>query len=601
MHGNNNIGRQIGRYKLLEDIGHGGMAVVYCALDIKLDRKVALKLLHPHLTSHVESRQRFSREARAVARLKHPSLVEIYDFSDEEGSDVHFVMELIDGTTLRRFFDDLSGETVPPEIVAIVALHICDALSHVHENGVIHRDIKPENILIGTNGEIKLSDFGIAHLTGLSQMTVTGQILGSPSYMSPEHIGKLELDARADLFSLGSVMYELATGRVPFDGITPHAVLKKVAESNYEKPLNLNPKVGHHLAKTICRCLELEPEKRYQSARELKSALADYIQQMGLSAYAEEFTEYFKEPELWFTKKKGDFVKRTLALGQDAIKKHNFAEAKDHFNYVLAIEPGNEKALALVDKMQQRRQLKRVGEIALLLVTAILIFTAVVWASTRTSEEVSKRKREPKAQKVLPIVKTQPAIPQKKIDNDLEKQPNINDIKPAISKKTKGKTKPRKLPTPRQNTNRDLVFTPNPMSVKIALDGKEPFPFGPATRKQTISVGEHTIKFIPNDPKRFVEKTWTVTIPPGEGPFNFRERLTWRPAEILVQSNGNATVTIPGRATHRAGSKFKLPVKKGPTESISILVSADGYIPITKQVTITAGELTNFTVKLVND
>ncbi|MCP4602513.1 MAG: protein kinase [Proteobacteria bacterium] len=589
------IGRRIGRYELLEEIGHGGMAVVYRARDTNLQREVALKLLHPHLASHLESRQRFQREARAVARLKHPAVLEIYDYADVEREDIFIVMELVQGSTLRRFLDNRTGEPLSAEAVALLFRQVAAALAHAHANGVVHRDVKPENILIGPKGKIKLSDFGIAHLAGLSQMTVTGQILGSPAYMSPEHIEQAELDARADVFSAGTVLYEMAVGAVPFEGKNPHATIKKIVEGDYSDPLRSNPAVGYNLGSVIRRCLALDPKERYETARELVSELDAILDTMGIGPVEEELTAFFAGPEAWTEKRKPEVIAKTLSLGLAARRQQNFAEAMDHFNRVLAREPGNERALSAVAGMTRRRRVRRILERSIFVAPVLIVLIAVAWASVPGSKGIKETSTPPGNPGTIVI---RP-----------DASPSVADRGPAVIDAGEKKVGPVALPKNERATSkrqiskaqktRVVVFTPNPMAVEIDIDGKERFPFGPANRKRILSVGKHTISFVPNNSIRFIKQTWKIRIPPGDIPFHFRERLRWRPAKLLVESNAEAVVTIPGRATGKANKPFEVSINKGPEEQVSLLVSAEGYILRTKQVTITAGELARIRVTLI--
>ncbi|HZI05251.1 MAG TPA: serine/threonine-protein kinase, partial [Archangium sp.] len=174
------IGRNIGRYRILEELGSGGMSVVYKGLDTALDREVAVKVLHPHLANKSESRRRLAREAKAVARLHHPNILEVFDFSAEGAQDAFLVTEYVRGRTLKEYVDEL-GRLELPELAAMILHEIAAALAHAHESGVIHRDLKPENVMVREDGVLKLMDFGIAKLLDIEErMTVTGALVGSP-------------------------------------------------------------------------------------------------------------------------------------------------------------------------------------------------------------------------------------------------------------------------------------------------------------------------------------------------------------------------------------------------------------------------------------
>jgi len=210
--------RTLQRYTLLEEVGQGGMAVVYRATDTTLNREVAVKVLHPHLASQLESRARLQREAHAVAKLRHENILEIFDYSGPDSASSYIVTEFIDGQTLKEFV--AAHPLAYPEVAALIAVEIGGALAHAHAAGIIHRDVKPENVMIRKDGVLKLMDFGIAQVVDLQRMTVTGQLLGSPAYMAPELIEGKPLDFRTDVFAVGVMLYQLATGSLPFAGRT---------------------------------------------------------------------------------------------------------------------------------------------------------------------------------------------------------------------------------------------------------------------------------------------------------------------------------------------------------------------------------------------
>jgi len=210
------------RYRLLREVGQGGMAVVYRAIDETLKREVAIKILHPHLASEPESKARLEREAQSVAKLHHENILEIFDYSGLDSPSSYIVTEFIDGQTLKELL--AARPFGYPEIAALVAVEICGALAHAHAAGIIHRDVKPENVMIRKDGVLKLMDFGIAQAIDLQRMTVTGQLLGSPAYMAPELIEGKPLDFRTDVFAVGIMLYQLATGSLPFAGKNPHAI-----------------------------------------------------------------------------------------------------------------------------------------------------------------------------------------------------------------------------------------------------------------------------------------------------------------------------------------------------------------------------------------
>src|SRR3954447_23512990 len=243
------IGRQLSRYRLLQEVGQGGMAKVYKAEDTTLKREVAVKVLHPHLASEQESRARLQREAHAVAKLRHENILEIFDYSGPDSPESYIVTEFIHGKTLKLF---LAEHPLPfPEVAEMIASEVARALEHAHQFGVIHRDVKPENVMIRDDGLLKLMDFGIAQIIDKERMTVTGQLLGSPAYMAPEHVEGRPLDFRTDVFAVGILLYQMATGVLPFSGKNPHEVLKRIAECRFQPPEAVNSLVGARLGRLI--------------------------------------------------------------------------------------------------------------------------------------------------------------------------------------------------------------------------------------------------------------------------------------------------------------------------------------------------------------
>ncbi|MFO8074473.1 MAG: protein kinase [Polyangia bacterium] len=603
MHGDASSTRRIGRYELLDEIGRGGMAVVYRARDTELGREVALKLLHPHLASHEEARNRFRREAQAVARLRHRGVVEIHDFSGERGDEIYIVMELVDGTTLRRVLSQRVDSPLPPEAAALVAREVFDALAAAHDHDVVHRDVKPENILIGRGGRIRLTDFGIAHLAGLDQMTVTGQILGSPGYMSPEHIERAELDARADIFSVGTLLYEMTVGSLPFQGQNPHQIIKRVVEGYYEHPLGVNPAIGHDIAGVIVRCLQNDPQQRYSSAREAVRELDDALEGMGIGEPGEELRSFFEDPDRWEAERRPQIVEATFRLGQIARKARRLPEAMDHFNRVLALDPGNEKALDAVAGLSRRRRLRRVLERVSLFLAVGVAMIGVGWGALSaaghfTAREDPEPRQDPAAQP--DAGRTEADDPGEEREEEGEEEKAGAVVFDASAAADGGASAmPRLLARPivrRKKETRQVVFVPRPQGVDIVIDGGDEFSYGPGNTRRELEVGSHTIRFVPNEmaSARLMEQTWTVEVPPGEGPFKFSRRLKWRPARVTVFSEVDAEVSVIGRGiVKRTNRVFAVPLEdpdEHGAERISLLVRAEGYRPVTKRVTIVAGE-----------
>jgi serine/threonine-protein kinase len=273
------IPKTIGRYEIIDELGHGAMGSVFRAKDPAMDRIVALKtILTANLTGEQsgEFRQRFYREARAAGALAHPGIVPVFDVGEHEGMPF-LVMEFVNGQTLAAAMK--TGERASLERVCEIGQQIAEALGYAHRNGVIHRDIKPSNILLTSrqaygDERSKITDFGVAKLTA-GEITTTGQLLGTPAFMSPEQFTGAPIDGRTDLFSLGVILYWMVTGEQPFPGETMTAVSYKIVHTEPIPPAILNPAIPAQMEAVILKCLAKSPAGRYQTGEELALALAE--------------------------------------------------------------------------------------------------------------------------------------------------------------------------------------------------------------------------------------------------------------------------------------------------------------------------------------
>ncbi len=269
-------GQTLGKYRVLDQLGRGGMAQVYRAYHPQLDRYVAIKVLRSDLVEEEEFLARFRREARAVAGLRHPNIVNVFDF-DVQNDQFFMVMELLEGDTLKVYLNSYRtrGQRIPLGDIIRILLDVLEGLGYAHKEGITHRDIKPANILLTKRGQAVVTDFGIAQIVGGTQYTVSGALMGTLNYMAPEQGLEGRGDSRSDLYSLGIVFYEMLTGRTPFDADTPLAILLKHLNDPLPLPRKIEPSIPESLERVVLKVLAKQPDDRYQAADEMAQALRE--------------------------------------------------------------------------------------------------------------------------------------------------------------------------------------------------------------------------------------------------------------------------------------------------------------------------------------
>jgi len=267
----------LGRYKILGELGRGAMGTVYRALDPLIEREVAIKTLHPNLPEEVmtEVRERFLREAKSAGRLNHPNIVTVYDVGEQDGT-AYIAMEFLEGRSLQRIMRE---ERLSPRAVAELVVQIADGLDHASEFDIVHRDVKPANVMVSSSGRAKLTDFGVAYVPS-SAMTQTGAALGSPKYMSPEQVLGQPVDPRADIFSLGIMLYEMLIGATPFEAssdTTMFSLMNRIANEAHQPVGERNPSIPVAFDRILAKALAKKPDDRYARAGDMAADLRAFI------------------------------------------------------------------------------------------------------------------------------------------------------------------------------------------------------------------------------------------------------------------------------------------------------------------------------------
>jgi|GEM_PF-643250 len=403
------INRTVRNFEIKELIATGGMAAIYKAVQISLDRVVAIKILHGHLAQDQNFITRFEREAKAAANLQHENIVNIIDFGKAE--DVYFIaMEYVEGKSLKDLISTI--KFIPLDIALMIGHAIIQGLSHAHKKGVVHRDIKPANILIGYDGVPKIADFGLAQAQDLTSVTVTGSIVGTPAYMSPEQAGGRKVDIRTDIFSLGVVIYEMITGVKPFSGENYSSVIHEILTVQPPKPVEANPLIPDEVNDIILAMLEKDAESRVQSVKVVGEKIADHFKQRSIEVSKEKIGEFLSTPDKEFQRlvveRKSKHLERALFYDNQGDEKIDSAIRE--YSKVMHLDPHDSKVQSRLRALRERKKKlkpqpakplksvekkevipvkekskKRKSSLPLVLVISVLLLIAVVvvWRTVR--------------------------------------------------------------------------------------------------------------------------------------------------------------------------------------------------------------------------
>ncbi len=580
------VGRQVGRYRILEELGSGGMSVVYKGIDTALEREVAVKVLHPHLSGKEDSRKRLAQEAKAVAKLHHPNILEVFDFSAVEAQESYIVTEYIRGQTLRAFLEK-EPLAQPPELAALVIHELAAALAHAHEAGVIHRDLKPENVMVRDDGLLKLMDFGIAKIVDRDErMTMTGALVGSPAHMAPEIIEGEQAGPEADIFSLGTMLFLFATGRLPFVAPTTHALLRKILDGAYDDPRTLCPAVSDELAEILTRCLARNPAERYPDASGLRDALFGYLTSLGLERTGEELGNFFSAPPGYRGQLTSRLVERLIVRAGEFRAQQRPSRALSCLNQVLALQADHPRALALLDEMSaaRRRQQSAARLRRTLFASLAVVALGVAGAGIYRNLPAAPVAVEP-ASVVTSTAEIDPAsvpdvIPSSPLILEAAPTPPVREERPPV---VAAVARPKLIP---------VTFQVRPYGY-IRIDGG-------ARSKQ---LQQHVVKLAPGKHAIDVscdlgcdEITEEVEVTPG-GENLFRLRVQLKASTLAFQYDPPDALIRVGNQTRTAKETLERPFEihspRGPNmmrHQVSYEITRPGFQPQKDVVTIAAGE-----------
>ncbi|NOJ92988.1 serine/threonine protein kinase [Corallococcus coralloides] len=343
-----------GRYQVEQELGRGGMATVFLALDVRLSRRVAVKVLHPGLDARFT--ERFRQEAEVVASLQHPNVLAVHDFGEDAVRGPFLVCEWVQGENLRELARRLAP--VPPEAVALLGWELARALDAAHARGVVHRDVKPENVLVARGGPLKLADFGIAALADQARLTSTGAVIGSLAYMAPERIDTGAWSPASDVYAVGVVLFELCTGSTPHAGEGSARLAVSVMTRDAPPLVEAAPGTPAPLSALVARCLAREARDRPVDggalARELEAVLRSWV-----GAPAEAARAFFQAPESAVARWREDRFQRLLGEGRELLAAGQGARTARCLNAALALQPGSPEVLALLRSRPMKQGLVR--------------------------------------------------------------------------------------------------------------------------------------------------------------------------------------------------------------------------------------------------
>jgi serine/threonine-protein kinase len=576
------------------------MATVYRARDKRLGREVAVKIIHRHLRENKEVGQRFASEARAVAKVKHPGVVEVYDVSEDESEERYLVVELVRGKTLRQLLTD--EQNLPPEVAAAIGIELAQALDHAHGLGVIHRDVKPENVLLRSlpegraSGEyteklVKLTDFGIAKLLDAQGVTSTGQVLGSPAHMAPEQIEGGEVSARSDVFGLGVLLYECMVGKLPFDGKNPAQVLRRVLEGAFTPSERARPTIGAGLGAIVDRALSKDAKDRFPSTLELAEALRAELRLVGFEDPASEIGAFLHDPKQYRVAFEERVVDALVTRGRQAREGRDVMTATTCFNRALAFRPDDTDLISEVSSLARSQRFRRALVQGAVILTGSLIIAAAlggVFKIVAKLRGTSHKKPVAAAATAANVTGGAKPLPVKQSEGSAQAAPT--------AKKKRGKPRPAAEP-PKEPVVEGVasvtVVVNGPQNATVLMDGH---PFDNWFGVHEIAAGEHTFEFRPPNTDCCAGSAFkTVTVRPNE-PQTVKGVISWKPATLEFRGSPLSTASCGEVANFSAPGSVQINMQAAKQVAHCTVIPApqSGEAPKAFDVELSPGRSSSF-------
>lgn len=584
---------KLAKYELLGEIGHGGMATVYRARDRRLGREVAIKVIHRHLRENSEVARRFASEALAVAKLKHPNIVEVYDVSADDEVEHYLVVELVDGVTLRQRLREVGP--FPPEVAAAITREVCDALAQAHRNGVIHRDVKPENVLLRLGGgaegthtsvRVKLTDFGIAKLLDAQGVTHTGQVLGSPAHMAPEQIEGGDVDARADVFGAGVLLYEMLTGTLPFEGQNPAQVLRRVLDGTFLPAERVRPQVGAAYGRIVARALARDPNDRYPTAQAFVAALDAELKAVGIADARAEISRFLDDAAGYSAEHQKEIVDRISLRGAEARDSGDVMQAAACFNRALAYRPDDTELLGEVAGLARRGRLQKraargLAALVLLGVSGGLVYLVLSLVTTPERTQAGRSPgllAKPTKPKQSP---PPPAAPGPKSEDAVSPRPAAPGPAPTSTPLRPQLAKPSR--TVPEGTR--LVRTPvvGPQNARVRIDGQ----LEPWFQVHSLAYGPHTFEFVPpNTECCEAPAPMTIEVVPGDDAQIVRGVIQFKAATLALSAPAGSQASCGLGEVIPAGGSQTIPMDRPARDLVCTIVPPSGSSDEPKRVDV---------------